>query len=670
MPKLLITALALFWSILMVGSVDAQTAVTTYHYDNLRTGWNQNETTLAATSFPNDFGLLQTVTLDDQVDAQPLVVPSLNIAGGTHDVVYVVTESNTVYAIDASTGAILVQRNLGPPVPVATSLLCNFNGPNIGINGTPVIDPATQTLYVIAYVNGSPPTYQLHALNLSTLMDKWNSPLTVVASHKLTDGSAYSFDATYERQRPGLVLFYERGPVASLDMRPYALLYAAFGSFCDFYPALSRGWLLGWGAFNGAKEIGGITLAPLPGNQLEDTQSSSTVGDLGSSYFLSSIWMSGYGIASAGHLEGDLFTGAELLFATANSNPGTYDGITNIQESVVRLASNLTSVIGTFTPSNVTALDEGDTDLGSGGVMLLPPQSGNFPNLAVAAGKDGNLLLLNRDAMSGPGLNPSAVLDQHQLGGCWCGPSYFTGSDSINRIVTSQGASAGSGSSLITWQLVLSPSPHLVPEGSATIPASLQYPSFFTVVSSNGTQTGTAIIWAVGRPTDPTTTAVTLYAFNAAASGGTYQQLFSAPAGSWPNINGNANIVPVVANGKVYVASALLDESGNTRGQLAIFGVPPFHPIKFSPVAWPNAPHVITGTLLAASGSTLTLRMRTGKSITIDASKALKAQRVGAPLTVDVPFTVLGSTIDQTGALLATSIVRAKRSADLWPPDR
>jgi hypothetical protein len=415
-------------------------------------------------------------------------------------------------------------------------------------------------------------------------------------------------------------------------------------------------------------------LAPI-GNQLEDTQTASTVGQFGSSYFLSSIWMSGYGIASAGQLQkGDLFTSAELFFATANSNPGTYDGVTNIQESVVRLSSNL-SVIGTFTPSHVTALDQGDTDLGSGGVMLLPPQSGDVPNLAVAAGKDGNLLLLNRDAMSGAGQNPSAVLDEHQLGGCWCGPSYFTGSDGINRIVTSQGSNQESGSSLITWKLALSPAPHLVQEGSTTLPTGLQYPSFFTVVSSNGTQPGTAIIWAVGKPTDPNTTAITLYAFDATASNGTYQKLFSAPAGSWPHLSGNANIVPVVANGKVYVASAFLDESNNTRGQLAIFGIPfvPVRfgpPVKFSPVSWADARHLITGTLLAARGSTLTLQTRTGKTLTVDASKALNTQRVGGPLTVGVPFSVLGSTVDRAGTLVATSIVRAKPSAERWPDDR
>jgi len=140
----------------------------------------------------------------------------------------------------------------------------------------------------------------------------------------------------------------------------------------------------------------------------------------------------------------------------------------------------------------------------------------------VTAGKDGRLFLLNRDAMQSSGFNSAAALDTHQLSGCWCGPSFFMGSDGIGRVVTS----AGSG--LNTWQLQLSPSPKLVQEGTATIPTSSQDPGFFTVVSSNSTNAGTAIIWAVGRPV--TTTAVTLYAFAATVSGGTYQLLFSSPA--------------------------------------------------------------------------------------------------------------------------------------------
>ena len=127
-------------------------AVTTYHYDALRTGWNKSETALTASAFPANFGVLRTVTLDDQVDAQPLLVPAEAIAGGVHDVLYVVTENNTVYALDAQSGAVLTTRNLGAPVP--TPLGCGNNGPNVGITSTPVVDLNRHRLYVMAYVHG------------------------------------------------------------------------------------------------------------------------------------------------------------------------------------------------------------------------------------------------------------------------------------------------------------------------------------------------------------------------------------------------------------------------------------------------------------------------------------------------------------------------------------
>ena len=201
----------------------AKVAVTTYHYDTLRTGWNNKETTLTPTNASTNFGILQTVSqLDDQVDAQPLIVPNLKIAGGKHDVVYVATESNTIYAIDASNGEILLNRNLGSPVSLP--LGCGNNGPHVGINGTPVIDLAKQTFYVIAYVSGEnvhPPTFQLYALALSTLNDKVSSPVTVAASHTLTDGSTLNFDATFQRQRAAL-----------LELN--GNVYAGSASFCDF----------------------------------------------------------------------------------------------------------------------------------------------------------------------------------------------------------------------------------------------------------------------------------------------------------------------------------------------------------------------------------------------------------------------------------------------------
>src|SRR5258706_12524309 len=144
-------------SVLLVANAvmaGAQTAVTTYHNDNFRTGWNSTETVLTpAHGNANQFGALASVAVDDQVDAQPLLVPGVNITAGNkqgkHDVVYVVTGNDTVYAIDANVGTVLLSQHLGSPVP--KPLGCSNNGPNVGITSTPVIDTTTSTLYLIAY---------------------------------------------------------------------------------------------------------------------------------------------------------------------------------------------------------------------------------------------------------------------------------------------------------------------------------------------------------------------------------------------------------------------------------------------------------------------------------------------------------------------------------------
>ncbi|HXW72562.1 MAG TPA: hypothetical protein VEK34_14200 [Methylocella sp.] len=225
------------------------------------------------------------------------------------------------------------------------------------------------------------------------------------------------------------------------------------------------------------------------------------------------------------------------------------------------------------------------------------------------------------------------------------------------------------GSTVTTWQV--SSAPALVQEASAGIVAGGQDPGFFTTVSSNGNATGSAIIWAVGRPSDGTTTAVTLYAFDARPSGNpaTFNRLYSAPAGSWPNTGGNANIVPVVANGKVYVASAYLDATGNTRGQLNIFGAGGTASPLVSSVAPLASTHAISGTVLKTNGPTVTLQTRTGTTATVDISQVMEKRahllKEGAHITAE------GSSVGPTGALLATAVVHAKgRTGDLWPPNR
>jgi hypothetical protein len=316
-------------------------------------------------------------------------------------------------------------------------------------------------------------------------------------------------------------------------------VYAAFGSFCDFFPNLSRGWVLGWSTG---------TLSPLAGNQVLDTLATSP-----NNYFLSSIWMSGYGPSTD--------DGGNILFVTGNSDRSgtTYDGISNIQESVVKVSPDLTTVLDVFTPSNQASLDQSDQDFGSGGVMVLPDQPGSTPHLAVAAGKNGSMFLMNEDALGGYSTQANNVLATYSIGKCWCGESYFVDpSDGIGRVVASGGqkvlvykVQSSSGASLS--QVAQSPS----------LGSTVQDPGFFTMISSNGNKS--PIIWALSRPTSATGNPIYLFAFDPEnVTNGTMKQLTKLVAGAWTNRGGNANLVPVVANGKVFVAS---------HNQLRIFGI-------------------------------------------------------------------------------------------------
>jgi hypothetical protein len=494
-----------------------QTAVTTYHNDNYRTGWNSNETTLTPANVTKaTFGLLHTVVLDDQVDAQPLIVPGVMITAGqfqgtTHDVAYVATENNTVYAIDVHSGAVLLNPNFG--TPVSSPLGCNNNGPRVGIDSTPVIDAGSNTLYVMIYTldNRTTQNFRLHALDLGSLTDKV-TPQLVTASHALTNGTTFNFNAKYQRQRPAL-------------LAANGSIYAGFGSYCDFSGNLSRGWLLGWTAG---------TLAPFPSNQLLDLQASNP-----DSFFLASIWMSGYGLAAD--------DSGNIVFVTGNSDPNTYDGITSIQESVVKVSPTLTTVLDVFTPANQVSLDQGDVDFGSGGALILPDQTGSIPHMAVASGKDGNLYFMNEDSLGGYSPNTNNVLGTYGVGGCWCGHSYFFDASGSGRVVSSGGNNIG------LWQVQTSPKPALNYLKNSAFIAGLQDPGFFTSVSSN--QTSNPVIWAVSRPQSAGKYPIFLYAFNPEAGKKTMKKLIRIKAGFWPNTGGNSNLVPTVANGQVFVAS-------------------------------------------------------------------------------------------------------------------
>lgn len=231
------------------------------------------------------------MTLDAQVDTQPLLLTNQVINGTTHDVLYVATENDTVYALDAASGAVLLTRTLGTPVPMsALPGECSNNSNIIGIDGTPVIDTVAGILHVIAYTyENSQQVYRLHALKVDTLADAV-TPAVISAPATLANGQTYEFIPAANRQRPGMLL--ANGNV-----------YAGFGSFCDINANLSRGWVLGW-------QTG--TLAPLAANKLNNTRAKSP-----NSFFLSSVWMSGNGLAAS--------AAGDLYFVTGNSDSQGWD---------------------------------------------------------------------------------------------------------------------------------------------------------------------------------------------------------------------------------------------------------------------------------------------------------------------------------------------------------
>lgn len=559
-------------------------AVTTYHYDNFRTGWNSREGVLNPTLTPpgpiaERFGLLKKVALDDTIYAQPLIVPDIVLAGGTspgkHDLAYVVTESNTVYAIDANSGAILLQRNLGAAVPRPSG--CANNGPHVGIESTPVIDLTRNAMYLMSYamLSSGQPAYLVHALDLTTLADQ-TPPVVASASHTLSDGNTFTFNAADHRQRAALLL--EAGNI-----------YAAFASWCDWTPA--RGWLLGWRASD---------LHPLPANILTNRWPVST------SNKLSTIWMSGSGPAAvAGH----------IYFTTGNSPDDTYNDTNNLSESVVKVSADLTQILDFFTPADANGLNHHDEDLGAGAVLVVPDQPGSVAHMAVAAGKAGWMYLISRDQLGSFSDDNYNIVGQYPIGACWCGESYYN-----NKIVSSGGSQVG------VWQIYTSPSTGLTQIHAGSIDNGGEG-GFFTAVSSNGN--ANTIIWAVSRRhskeggPEPT-----LYAFQPIPGNPQLKQLFKQTAGNWdvphpPGDGANSNIAPVVANGHVYVAS---------YKELDIFGFGP--PIVTLPAAVPVAPttepptpgilNTTFGTITKVEGSRFTMKSEAGTEIQVDAEKAVK----------------------------------------------
>lgn len=497
----------------------------TQHYDNARTGWNPHETGLSVAGVRHGFGLRFTQPVDGQVYAQPLFVSGVVIPGkGTRDVVYVATQGDSVYAFDANANVPALWRRRLVPAGEAPLLFTDIGGcpniqPQIGITGTPAINRATNSLYVVAKTkstDGKHVHQRLHALDLTTGADKHGSPVEIGASVRGAgdghDGTGHiQFDPKWHLNRPGLLL--SNGSV-----------YVAFGSHCD--ANIYHGWVLRYDAAT-LRQLGVFNTSPDHGHG-------------------GAIWQSGAGLAAddAGH-----------VYAVTGNGPFDADtGGRDYGDSVVQLRPDLT-VADFFTPANQGDLNARDKDLGSGGAMVLPPQAGPHPHLLVTCGKEGAIYLIDRQSMGqykkGPGGSDRVVQRlPHAVGGIWGAPAYYKGP--AGEFVYY----CGDGDHLKAFKLTngtLSPASHsadIFPRGpdydGGAIPA----------VSSNGGGAGTGVVWAIRR-SNP----LTLFAYDA---NDLNVKLFEGDAGPWTNRHGGPFMTPTPIHGKVYVGTA---------DRLAVFGL-------------------------------------------------------------------------------------------------
>jgi hypothetical protein len=541
--SLVAIALAALFAILVEGpTACAQgfTGVLTYHNDNLRSGANLQETQLTPSNVnTSNFGLSFTLPVDGYMYAEPLYVPAVDLgAQGTHNIVIVATEHDSVYAFDADAPAApLWQTSFlnaaeGVTTIPSTDTGCTDLVPEIGITSTPVIDGDTGIVYVVARTKTVPPsnpgatpvyTQQLHALSITNGQEISHSPVTINPEVPVTGdgGTTITFNPLTQNQRAALTLVSNGG---------IKTVYLAWSSQCDL--GTYHGWVVGYDA---------TSLAQVAA--FNDTPNGSQGG----------IWHGGDGLAV--DADGSLF---------AISGNGTFDvntGGVDYGDSFMKLSpgsgsDRSLSVASYFTPSNQATLNSDDLDLGSGGPLLLPDQTTGPVHLIVSRGKDGTIFLLNRDNMGGFNSNGDQVVQEiiTEGDGLFSSPTYFNGlifmapsHDHVEEYSLTKG--------------LLSTSP------VSTSSFTLGFEGAPTAISANGASN--AILWlidATGVQNSPETPSV-LHALNPSNLSIEYYNSNMVAADS-PGMPVKFSI-PTIANGKVYVG---------TQTQLAVYALKPVPP--------------------------------------------------------------------------------------------
>ncbi|ASV98298.1 pyrrolo-quinoline quinone [Paraburkholderia aromaticivorans] len=497
------------------------TDVLMHHNDLGRTGQMLAETTLTQTNVNStNFGKVAFLAADGKVDGQPLFVTSLAIGGTSHDVVYVVTEHDSVYAYDATSFAQLWKVSLiGNGETPSDDRGCQDITPEIGITSTPVIDRNRGTngvLYAVAMTKDSGGGYhhRLHALDLATGAEVLGGPTEIAATYPGNGAGNVSgvinFNPSLHTERAALTLVGGN-------------IYMGWTAHC--MTGAYTGWLMAYSA-DTLKQTSALNITP-NGSQ-------------------GSIWMAGSGMASDGT---SLYVvdGNGTFGATLNAQGFPVDG--DFGNSMMKLSLGNLQVTDYFAMSNVVEEAATDNDFGSGGAMVLPDQTtagGVVKHLAVAAGKDNHIYVVDRDSMGK--FSPTANNIWQELigtlaGGIWGSPAYYNGVVYYGGLNDNLKALPVSGALLATT-------------AASRSPTTFAYPGATPAVSANGASNG--IVWAAENGTTGA-----LHAYN--ASNLAVELYNSNQAGTRDQWGaGNKFITPMIARGKVYV--------GATNG-VAVFGL-------------------------------------------------------------------------------------------------